>query len=121
MISTAQAAQYLETTLGITVPAFVLSAACERVEELEPAMTAAGYSEAKATIVQCMAVALVAARGAPRRLKNQAAPSGASRGFDYSKSDLTALRRALAAEDTASICSDLVGPDPAGQTLLMVV
>lgn len=121
MISPDQARQYLDQTLGITVPSFLLSAAIEDVEAVETAMIDAGYSDAKMARVQAMAVALVAAAGAPRRLANQAAPSGASRGFKYSDKDLTALRAALAALDTAGTVSDLIGPDPAAPTLMLVV
>lgn len=121
MISADQARQYLDQTLGITVPGFVLSAALEEVEAVEPAMAAAGYSEATQVRIQAMAVALIAAAGAPRRLNSQAAPSGASRSFKYAEKDMTALRAALAALDTAGTVSALVGPDPAAPTLMLVV
>jgi hypothetical protein len=121
VISTAQAQQYLDQSLGITVPAFVVSAAVERVEGAEPAMVAAGYSDAVMTLVQSMAVALIAAAGAPRRINAQGAPSGASRSFKYADSDLTALRRSLAALDTAGTTASLIGPDPTTQTMLLVV
>ena len=121
MISTTQAQQYIEQQLGVVLPAFLVAAAVEDVEATEPAMIAAGYTESKTVRVQCMAVALVAAAGSPRRLTNQAAPSGASRGFKYAEADLTALRRSLAALDTAGTVSALIGPDPSTQTILMVV
>lgn len=121
MISATQAAQYLDEALGITMPSFVVSAAVARVETAEPAMVAAGYDEATQQLVQAMAVALVAAAGAPRRIKSQGAPSGASRSFDNDDAAMTALRRSLAALDTAGTVSALVGPDPAAATLLLVV
>ena len=121
MISTAQAQQYLDQALGVGMPAFVVAAACEQVESVEPAMIDADYSEAKQTLVQCMAVALIAAAGDPRRISSQGAPSGASRSFKYSDSDLSALRRSLLALDTAGTVAAIVGPDPAAATLLMVV
>ena len=121
MISTAQAGQYLDQALGVSLPAFLVLAACEKVEQIEPDMIAAGYSESDQTLIQCMAVALVASAGAPRRVSSQGAASGASRSFKYADKDLTALRRALAALDTAGLVSALVGPDPAGSTLLAVV
>lgn len=121
MISTTQAQQYLDQALGITVPAFVVAAAVERVEAVEPDMVDAGYTEAATVMIQCMAVALIAAAGAPRRINAQGAPSGASRSFKYTDNDLTGLRRALAALDTAGTVSELVGPDPVTSTLFLVV
>lgn len=120
MISTAQAQQYLDQALGITVPTFVVTAAVEKVEAAEPAMVAAGYTEATRTLIQSMAVALIAAAGAPRRINSQGAPSGASRSFKYSDQDMSALRRSLAALDTAGTVTALVGPDPAVGTMLLV-
>jgi len=120
MITTTQAREYLDEVLGVGVPAFLLAAAVERVESAEPAMFAAGYSEATMTLIQSMAVAIICSGGAPRRLTSQHAPSGAARTFSYSKGDLTALRRTLAALDTAGTVTALVGPDPAGATLFMV-
>ena len=121
MISTTQAAQYIDAVLGVGLPAFIVASAVERVEGAEPAMIAAGYDDARQVQVQSMAVALIAAAGAPRRIKSQGAPSGASRSFDYSAGDLTALRRSLRALDTAGTTAALVGPDPNAATLLMVV
>lgn len=120
MITAEQARQYLDS-LGISVPAVVLTAAMDEVEAREPLMAAAGYGEAQQVLVQSMAVALVAAAGAPRRLSSQAAPSGASRSFKYTDRDLTALRRTLAYRDPAGTVADLVGPDPVSGTLLLVV
>lgn len=120
MISTAQAAAYLDETLGITVPGFLLSAVVERVEAAEPDMIDAGYDDATQILIQSMAVAIIAAAGAPRRVQSQAAPSGASRSFKNHDNALSALRRSLAALDTAGTVADLVGPDPAAGTLLLV-
>lgn len=121
MITSTQAQQYLDQALGVGVPAFLVTAAVEAVEAVEPDMVAAGYSEATQIRVQCMAVALVAAAGSPRRLNSQGAPSGASRSFKYADKDLTALRRSLEALDTAGTTAALIGPDPAAATLLLVV
>lgn len=120
MITTAQATAYIEQTLGASLPSFLISAAVDDVEAVEPAMVAAGYSEATQVLVQCMAVALIACAGSPRRLNSQAATSGASRSFKYRDQDLTALRHSLAAKDTAGTVAALVGPDPSTQTLFLV-
>jgi hypothetical protein len=121
VISTTQAQQYLDEVLGIKVPSFLLSAAVEKVEAAEPAMVAAGYSDANQVLVQCMAVALVAAAGDPRRISSQSAASGASRSFKYRESDLSALRRSLSALDTAGTVAAIVGPDPSALTMFAVV
>lgn len=121
MITAEQAAEYLDASLGVSLPTFIIAAAVESVEALEPAMLAAGYSEANTTLVQSMAVAILAAAGDPRRLQSQGAPSGASRSFKNSDKALTALRRSLAARDTAGITAALIGPDPSAGTMLLVV
>ena len=121
MITAAQAREYMDQALGVAVPDFLLAAAVEKVEAVEPAMLDAGYSEPDQILIQCMAVTLIAASGAPRRIKSQGAASGASRSFDNADDALTALRRSLAALDTAGTVSALIGPDPAAATLLMVV
>lgn len=121
MISTTQAKQYLDYALGVSMPDFVVSAAVEKVEAAEPAMVDAGYSDADQVLIQSMAVTLIAAAGDPRRIQSQGAASGASRSFKNSETALTALRRSLAALDTAGTVADLVGPDPSTQTMLLVV
>ena len=120
MISKTQATAYLDEALGITVPSFVVDAALARVETAEPAMVAAGYSDATQTLVQTYAVALVAAAGAPRTINSQGAPSGANRSFKNDDEALSKLRRALEALDTAGTVSDIVGPDPAAAALFLV-
>lgn len=119
MITSTQAAQYLDQALGVSVPAFLVDAAVAKVATAEAAMAA--YSAHDAILMQCMAVAIIAAAGAPRRIGNQGAASGASRGFKYSDKDLSALRRSLVALDTAGILSALLGPDPAAASMFMVV
>lgn len=120
MITATQAAEYLDKTLGISVPSFVLSAAVEKVEAVEPDMVAAGYSDATQTLIQAMAVSIIAAAGAPRRINSQGAPSGASRSFKNDDEALSALRRSLEALDTAGTVADLVGPDPSNGALFLV-
>lgn len=121
MITAAQATQYLDQALGVSVPGFIVDAAVAKVATAEAAMVTAGYSAADQVLVQSMAVALIAAAGAPRRIQSQGAPSGASRSFTNEKAAMSALRRSLAALDTAGTVSALIGPDPATATLLMVV
>lgn len=121
MISTTQASQYLDQALGVAVPSFILDAAVAKVAAAESSMTSAGYSASDITLMQAMAVAIIAAAGAPRRIQSQGAPSGASRSFKNAENALTALRRALAALDTAGTVAALVGPDPSTGTLLLVI
>lgn len=121
MITATQAAQYLDQALGITLPAYLVAAAVEKVEGAEPAMAAAGYAEVDQILIQSMAVALIASAGAPRRLQSQGAPSGASRSFKHADDALSQLRRSLSALDTAGTVAQLVGTDPARATLMLVV
>lgn len=121
MITAEQAAEYLDASLGVSLPSFVVQAAVDEVAALEAAMVSAGYSATRRTLVQCMAVAILAAAGDPRRIASQGAPSGASRSFKYSDKSIIALRRSLAAQDTAGITTGIVGPDTSGGTMMMVV
>lgn len=121
MITAEQAAQYMDQTLGITVPGFFLDAAVLRVAAVESDMLTAGYTAEQQVLIQCMAVAIIASAGAPRRLQSQGAPSGASRSFMHDAKALSALRRSLMAADTAGVTSGIVGPDPAAASLFMAV
>jgi hypothetical protein len=121
VITSAQAAEYLDQALGVTTSGLFLDSAVARVATAEQAMIDAGYSTATQTMVQCMAVAIIASAGLPRRIKSQGSPSGASRSFDNYEKALTVLRRSLSAMDTAGTVKALVGPDPEFQTLMMVV
>ena len=120
MITSTQAQQYLDQALGVGVPSFLVDAAVEKVAAAEPAMVAAGYSNSTQVLIQCYAVAIIAAAGAPRRISSQSAPSGAGRSFKNEDGALSALRRSLAALDTAGTVTALVGPDPAAATLFFV-
>lgn len=117
MITSAQATQYLDQALGVGVPGFLVDAAVAKVTTAD----LSSYAAHDQTMLQCLAVAIIAAAGSPRRVSNQHAASGAARGFKYNDKDLSALRRSLAALDTAGILSVLVGPDPAAASMFMVV
>lgn len=119
MITSTQATQYLDQALGVGVPSFLIDAAVSKVATAEAAM--AVYSAFDQILIQSMAVAIIAASGAPRRITTQHAASGAARGFQYNKNDMSALRRSLAALDTDGTVTDLIGPDPSMATLFMVV
>jgi len=119
MITTAQAAEYLDQALGIAVPSFIVQAAVDKVAAVEAALSV--YTAADQILIESMAVAIIAAGGAPRRIQSQGAPSGASRSFKNADDALTALRRQLAALDTAGIVTDLVGPDPSAGTFFAVI
>ena len=121
MITSTQASQYLDQALGISLPAFVVDAAIAKVQQAEAAMTEAGYSDPDKVMIQCLAVALVAAAGGPRRIQSQGAASGASRSFKNVDGDLSSLRVSLSSLDTARTVSEIVGPDPRAPTVFMVV
>ena len=117
MITSTQAKEYLDSALGVGVPGFILDAAVAKVATAD----LSGYSAHDQIMLQCMAVAIIAAAGSPRRITTQHAASGAARGFKYNDKDLSALRRTLAALDMAGILTVLVGPDPAAASMFMVV
>lgn len=117
MITLAQAKAYIDQAIGIAVPDFFTEAAITKVG----AVDVSGYSTADQTMIQVMAVAIVASAGAPRRVASQDAPSGASRSFKNDDGALSALRRSLKALDTAGTMADVVGPDPVNASFLMVV
>ena len=121
MITSAQATQYLDQMLGVGAPGFLVDAAIADVATYEPALIAAGYSSSTIVRIQCMATAILVAAGDPKRTSSQGSASGASRSFRFKDGDLSALRRSLAALDTAGVMSDLVGSDPASSAFLMVV
>jgi hypothetical protein len=111
MITAAQGKAYIDQSLGVSVPDFLLDVAIAKVSSYETAM-AAVYADTDIVLMQCMAVAIIACLGAPKRTSSQHAASGASRSFKFSEDDMTALRRNLAALDTQSILSAAVGADP---------
>jgi hypothetical protein len=121
VITSAQAAQYLDQALGIVLPGFLVDAAVADVSVAEAAMVTAGYSASTQVRVQVMAVAIVAAAGDPRKLNSQNAPSGAGRSFKNADKAISALRRSLAALDTANTVGSIVGPDPAVGSLFLAV
>lgn len=121
MITSAQATQYLDQMLGVGAPGFLVDAAIADVATYEPALIAAGYSSSTIVRIECMATAILVAAGDPKRTSSQHASSGAARNFKFRDGDLSALRRSLAALDTAGVMSDLVGSDPASSAFLMVV
>lgn len=121
MITSAQATQYLDQMLGVGAPGFLVDAAVADVAERGLDLAAAGYSASTIVRIECMAVAILVAAGDPKRTSSQGAASGASRSFRFKDGDLSALRRSLAALDTAGVMSDLVGSDPASSAFLMVV
>lgn len=121
MITATQAQEYLDAVLGVAVPSFLLRSSLESIEALEPAMIAAGYSEPTRINIQCMAAAICVGADFARTIKSQSAPSGASRSFEKTDKAVSALRRRLAALDTAGVTANLIGPDPSALSVLMVV
>lgn len=121
MITSAQATQYLDQALGVGVPSFFVDAAVAKVATAEQKMVDAGYDAMDQVLIQSMAVAIIASAGGSRRLQSQGAPNGASRSFKNQDDALTQMRRSLAALDTAGTVTDLIGPDPASNTMFMVV
>lgn len=117
MITLTQAKQYMDQALGISVPDFLLQAAVDKVATVD----VSGYAAYDQTLIQSMAVTIVAAAGSPRRIGSQGAPSGASRSFSNDAKALSDLRKSLKALDTDGLVAAIVGPDPANQAFMFVV
>ena len=81
MITIEQAQQYL-SSVGITVPEFMLEALLEQAEDIEECLEL-HYSPATATLIQCYLLALFALGQGDKYISSQTAPSGASRSFRY--------------------------------------
>lgn len=111
MITAAQGKAYIDQTLGVSVPDFLIDVAIAKVSTYEPAM-AAVYSEVDIVLMQCLAVAIIACPGSPKRTSSQNAASGAARSFKFGEDDMTALRRSLSALDTQGLLRDAVGANP---------
>ena len=114
MITIEQAQQYL-SSVGITVPDFMLEALLEQAESIEDCLDL-HYSPATATLIQCYLLALFALGQGDKYISSQTAPSGASRSFRYLgfadrwRSSL-ALLRGL---DKHGCADHLIPPDPTG-------
>jgi hypothetical protein len=117
MITAAEASAYLDSALGITVPDVFLNAAVSKVGAVDVSQ----YSAVDQVMIQCLAVAIVASAGAPRRIASQGSPSGASRSFKNEENALSTLRKSLKALDTAGVMAGVVGPDPRNQAFIMAV
>jgi hypothetical protein len=111
VITAAQGKAYIDQTLGASVPDFLIDVAIAKVSTYEPAM-AAVYDDTDIVLMQCLAVAIIACPGSPKRTSSQHAASGASRSYKFGDDDMTALRRSLATLDTQGLLRDAVGVNP---------
>ena len=110
MITLDQAKQYIDSALGAAVPDFVVTAAIADVQATEAAMVSAGYSSSSILRLQCMAVAILACPGDPRRISSHSA-FGSGESFKYAADDITKMRRELRSADTAGVLSSIIGPE----------
>lgn len=116
MITLTQAKQYMDQALGISMPDFLLQASVDKVATVD----VSGYAAYDQTLIQSMAVTIVAAAGSPRRIGSQGGPV-ASRSFTNDAKALSDLRKSLKALDTDGLMTAIVGPDPANQAFMFVV
>lgn len=117
MITLTQAKQYMDASLGVSMPDFIVQAAVDRVA----AVDLSAYTAPEQVLLQSMAVCIVACGGQPRRIASQGAPSGASRSFTNDAKALSILRKQLATADRLGLLAGVVGADPANQAWMMVV
>ncbi|MDK1227475.1 DUF7370 family protein [Cronobacter turicensis] len=115
MITTAQAKEYL-SSVGITLPDFILDALIEQVNSIQECLDA-HYPPATALLIQMYLLGLMGLGQGDRYISSQTAPSGASRSFRYQSfadrwSGSLSLLRGLDKYDCAT---SLIPPDPANK------
>lgn len=120
MITADQLKQFLNQ-YGASLPDFLINLIIEQVNEIEACLIGAGYSDATQTMIALYAATILAGNTGTRRVKSQAAPSGASQSFEYGALDFTQLRRTLRSLDTSGCTTDLIGPDPKSGSFFRVV
>ncbi|EKY2006697.1 hypothetical protein QBS66_13445 [Cronobacter sakazakii] len=112
MITTAQAKEYL-SSVGITLPDFILDALIEQVNSIQECLDA-HYQPATALLIQMYLLGLMGLGQGDRYISSQTAPSGASRSFRYQSfadrwSGSLSLLRGL---DKYGCATSLIPPDP---------
>ncbi|EOC0578853.1 hypothetical protein CBR20_20060 [Cronobacter sakazakii] len=115
MITTAQAKEYL-SSVGITLPDFILDALIEQVNSIQECLDA-HYQPATALLIQMYLLGLMGLGQGDRYISSQTAPSGASRSFRYQSfgdrwSGSLSLLRGLDKYDCAT---SLIPPDPSNK------
>ncbi|WXL23918.1 hypothetical protein WG219_11180 [Ectopseudomonas mendocina] len=112
MLTTEQAKEYL-STLGITLPGFVLQALVDNANSINECLDA-NYPAGTALLIQVYLVGLMALAQGDKYLSSQTAPSGASRSFRYQQfadrwRGTLSLLRGL---DKHGCATELIPPDP---------
>ena len=122
MITTEEAAAYLRE-LGITMPAPLLALIVAKSEAIQDCLDANGVDATDQALIYYYLVGLLAISGGGRRVKSQAAPSGASQSFEYGDlGDLyDQLLASLSVVDRYGCATPLVPAKPGGSTGFMVV
>lgn len=118
MITTEEALAYL-TELGITLPTTILECLVDKANSITPCMVGAGYSDCDQKLTLLYLTGMLAMSSGARRIKNQAAPSGASRSFDY-QNQMRQLRNNLAIVDPSGCSSALQPAEPGPSAALWV-
>lgn len=119
MITSADLTAYL-TELGYTLPPAMLDCLLAQAETARPCMAGAGYNECAQDLAVTYLAAMLSISSGARRIRSQAAPSGASRSFDYAGDQLKQLRQALAIVDPSGCTTALQPADPNGAAALFV-
>ncbi|WP_105625495.1 DUF7370 family protein [Cronobacter sakazakii] len=104
-ITAAQVKQQL-SSLGYSIPDFIIDAYLCKLSTIEQCLEASGYDECDVVLIQVYAVSLMALTAYSQRIKSQSAPSGASRSFDYT-GDVRSMRDALLSLDKSGCTASL--------------
>lgn len=106
--------------MGYTLPDSMLTAILSKAESARACMIGAGYDEPSQDLAVTYLAAMLSVSSGARRIKSQAAPSGASRSFDYAGDQLRQLRQALAIIDPSGCTVPLQPADPNARAALFI-
>ena len=106
--------------MGYTLPDSMLTCLLAKADAARACMIGAGYSVCDQDLAVIYLAAMLSVSSGARRIKSQAAPSGASRSFDYAGDQLRQLRQALAIIDQSGCTVPLQPADPNARAALFI-
>ena len=115
----ADAREYLEQ-LGLTIPDVMLTALIARIGTISDCISQ--YPADVQTLIEFYLVGLLAITSGGRRIRSQAAPSGASQSYSYGTliEQQRQLVNALRLIDTEGCTTDLIPAEPGARAFLFV-
>lgn len=116
MLTVEEARAYL-TSLGITLPDFLLQLLVDQANSIEPCLTA-NYPAGTAKLIGLYLLGLLGISNGDKYVSSESAPSGASRSYRYKalSDSWNSTYNLLRALDTAGCAVPLTPPNPAQQS-----